>query len=178
MQRIQVVSKENASDKVKSLYDLLQKKLGKVPNIFLTMGHSPLALQAFLALSDLVEKTSLSPEIRSKLALIVGQTNNCNYCLSAHSAIAKAMGLQDADILNARKANAQDKKTQAILRFAKSVVEKRGEVTDKEVQELKQQGVTDQQIVEIVLVITLNNFTNYFNKVAGTQIDFPPAPSI
>ncbi len=178
MPRIQVVQQHAASSQVKPLYDQLQKKIGKVPNIFLTMGNSPQALQAFLALNDLVEKTSLSPEIREKIALTIAQTNRCSYCLSAHTAIAKSLGVQDADITNARKASAQDKKIQAILQFAKSVVEHRGEVTDQEVQELKQHGVSDQQIVDIILLITLNTFTNYFNKVANTQIDFPLAPEL
>lgn len=178
MNRVQPVTKEKASAAIKPMYDQLEKKMGRIPNIFLNMGNSPQALNAFMVLSDIVDKTSLSQDLKSRLALIVAETNHCNYCLSAHSAIAKSIGLPEQDILNARKAQASDKKTEAVLQFAKSVVQKRGEVSDQEVQLLKMQGITDQEICEIILVITLNNFTNYFNKVVNTEIDFPVAPKL
>lgn len=178
MNRIQPVTQENASSQVKPQLEQLQKKMGRVPNIFLNMANSPQTLNAFMALSDIVEKTSLSKELKADLALVVAETNKCNYCLSAHSAIAKAMGIAEQDILNARKGQASDKKNEAILKFAKSVVQKHGDASEQEVSNLKAQGVTDQEICEIVLVITLNNFTNYFNKVVDTEIDFPLAPKL
>ncbi len=178
MSRVKPVSVDAAPLQIKPIFEQFKKKMGRVPNIFLNMGNSLPTLNAFVALSELADKTSLSPEIKTKLALTVAQTNHCNYCLSAHSAIAKSIGLQEQDILNARKAEAEEMKTQAILKFAKAVVEKRGEVSDQEMSSLKTAGATDQEICEIVLVITLNTFTNYFNNVVKTDIDFPLASKL
>ena len=129
-------------------------------------------------MSEAVNLTSIDPKLREEIALIVGQTNQCNYCLSAHTAIAKGSGISDQEILSARKAQSQNPKTQAILTFVKSVVDKRGKIDDQEIAGLKAKGVNDTEIAEIVMIITLNLFTNYFNLVTDTKIDFPMAPKL
>jgi uncharacterized peroxidase-related enzyme len=176
MTRVHSVTEEKASPKVKFIYDLLQKKLGRVPNIFLNMGNAPAVLEGYLALSDAANHTSLSPKIREQIALVVGQTNQCNYCLSAHSAIAGSLGLKQEDILSARKGKASSPKDQAILQFAKKMVENRGHMKDAEIIELKNAGVDDEEMLEIVMLVSLNIFTNYFNHLTDPVLDFPEAP--
>src|SRR5262249_32387864 len=131
-----------------------------------------------LQMVEMCDRTSLPKNLRQEIALVVAETNSCNYCLSAHSQIAKLFGINEQEILSARKAQSSDSKWQAILRFAKMVVEKHGQVADQEMQELKNSGVSDKELCEIMLVINLNMFTNYFNKVTNTENDFPPAPKL
>jgi len=64
------------------------------------------------------------------------------------------------------------------LSFAKQLVQKRGEIEDEEVDELRQAGYTDGEIAEIVANVALSIFTNYFNHVAETQVDFPEVPAL
>lgn len=178
MTRVHPISPEKASAPVKEIYAAIEQKMGRVPNIFLNMGNSAAVLNGYLALSDAIEHTSLDAKLREKIALIVGQSNHCNYCLSAHTAIAQATGINEQEIFQARRAESKDAKTQAILSFAKAVVEKRGSVADQDVAALKSAGVSDAQIVEIILVITLNIFTNYFNHITDPKIDFPLAQKL
>lgn len=176
--RVSPVMEQKAPAQVKQTFDNIQKKLGRVVNMFRNLANSPEALNAYLQWSEFAERTSLPKQLREEIALVVAQANNCNYCLSAHSTTAKLSGLQDQEIISARKGQSQDKKWQAILKFCKSVVDKRGSVSDQEVQELKGFGVSDKELCEIVMVCNLNLFTNYFNKITNTENDFPPAPSI
>lgn len=178
MSRLKPVRIEEAKGEVKDLYQTLEKKMGKVINIFLNMGNSATTLKGFLNLSEAAEHTSFSPKLREQIALIVGQTNQCNYCLSAHTAVAKKLGLSEPDILKARHGESQDPKNQAILTFTQQVVEKRGHVSDQEVSDLKAAGISDAELVEIILLISVNMFTNYFNLITEPKIDFPIAPEI
>lgn len=178
MTRVQPVTPEKAQPAVKEIYSSLEKKLGKVPNIFQNLGNSAAVLKGFLGFSDAVNQTSLNPKVREEIALIVGQTNQCNYCLSAHTATAKMAGIKEQDIMMARKGESQDPKTSAILHFAKTVVEKRGNVTDQDVASLKSKGVSDAELVEIIMTISVNMFTNYFNLITDPKIDFPVAPKL
>lgn len=178
MSRISSVTQEGASAPVKELYAQIQKKMGKVPNIFLHMGNSPQVLTAFIKLNELTEQLSLPRNLQELIALGVSEANHCNYCVSAHSAIAKHMGIQEQDVLQARKSEHPDAKTTAILRFARSIVEKHGQVSDNEVAHLKAQGVSDRELAEIVLVVVSTIFTNYFNNAFKTEIDFPLAPKL
>lgn len=178
MSRTRPLDKNKATPHVKEIFGQIESKLGKIPNIFLHLGNSEAALKGFMDLSDAAGRTSLDPRLREKIALTVGQTNNCNYCLSAHTAIAKGFGLQESDILEARQSHTADPKSQAILQFAKTVVEKRGLVDEKNISDLKAAGVDDKEITEIILVIMVNMFTNYFNHITDPVIDFPVAPEL
>lgn len=176
MTRVDSVTEEKASPKVKGIYDAIKKKFGRVPNIFLNMGNAPAVLEGFLALGEAANHSTFSPMLREQLALTIGQANHCQYCLSAHSAGGKASGLKEEDILSARKGNAKVPKDQAILQFAKLMVEKRGLVTDQDIANLKKAHVSDEEMLEVVLFVTLNNFTNYFNHLTDPKIDFPEVP--
>ena len=178
MSRISPVSLHEADEEVKEIYGQLEKKMGKVLNIFSHMGNSPAALKGFLALSDAANQTSLPAKIREQVALVVGQINHCNYCLSAHTELAKHAGLESPEILLSRKGDSSDPKIKAILKFVKGVVENKGRVSNQEVATLKTAGVNDQEIVEIILLIALNVFTNYFNLVIDPEIDFPRAQEL
>lgn len=178
MSRIQAINPETATGELKAVYDGMQKGIGKVPNIFRHMGNSPVALQAFLALSQAMNRTKLSAKLREQIALIVGQENRCGYCLSAHSAIGKGAGLSDEEISKARLGDSADPKSKAILHFAKVVVDKKGHVSDEDVSALKNAGVTDEELVDVILAIHVNMFTNYFNHIVDPAIDFPLAINI
>jgi len=178
MSRVAPVSPAKASNSVKKIYEDIEKKMGVIPNIFQNMGNSAAVLKAFMGLNEAAGETSLDPKLREQIALTVGQTNNCHYCLSAHTVIGCQSGLKDAEIIEARKGEASDAKTRAILKFVKLVVEKRAQVSDQNVKDLKAAGVTDAELGEIVLLITLNIFTNYFNLITDTTIDFPKAPEL
>lgn len=177
MTRVNAITEEDASPKVKLIYEIIKKKNGRIPNIFLNMGNAPSVLEAFISLSDAASHTTFTPLLAEQIALSVSQANLCNYCISAHTAIGKAAGLSDSAINDARKALAKPPKEQAILQFAKLLVEKKGKVTDEDIAMLKKSGVNDEEMLEIVLHVILNLFTNYFNHVTDPQIDFPEVKS-
>ncbi len=157
----------------KALLDGVQKKLGKVPNMFRNMANSPAVLKGYLLLSEAAAHTSFPPDLREEIALASAQANNCQYCLSAHTAIAKMLKVPEQDILKARKGEAEDPKRSAILHFVRQMVEKKGHVPEEDINELKAKGITDQELTELVLLVSLNLFTNYFNHITDPAIDFP-----
>jgi uncharacterized peroxidase-related enzyme len=142
-------------------------------NFLHLLANSPAALDAYLACAGALNQGQLTPRHRELLALTIAEINGARYCLSAHYALAKKMGLDDAEIRAARRATSADHRTHAMLRFAQSVALQRGEVSDADFQSLRLAGFNDALIAEIVSNIALNIFTNYFNAIARTEIDFP-----
>jgi alkylhydroperoxidase family enzyme len=59
------------------------------------------------------------------------------------------------------------------LAFAKKGVQNRANVSDQEIDHLRKVGYTDGEIAEVVANVALTVFTNYFNQVAQTDVDFP-----
>ena len=173
MSRIKAIDPQQATGAAKTLLAAVQQKLGFVPNLMRTLAASPAALDAYLTFSDRLSNGVLSGKLREQLALTVAYSNSCEYCLAAHTAIGGLLGMSADDLEAAYTADATDAQVAAALRFAQQLVENRGQVTDDEVAELRRAGYGDAEIAEIVGHVALNVFTNYFNTVAQTAVDFP-----
>ena len=156
------------------LLQAVKKQLGVVPNLFRLVSNSPAALEGYLSLSGALNKGALPAPTRERIALAVAEINGCDYCLSAHSYLAKNLAkLDDAEITANRNGVSNDPKADAAVRFAAKVAHARGHVSDDDVRAVKLAGYDDAQVVEIVLHVALNTWTNYINEVAKTEIDFP-----
>lgn len=154
--------------------ELVKKQLGSVPNLFRVIANSPAALEGYLGLNGALAKGVLDARTRERIALAVAEINGCNYCLSAHTYLAKNLAkLDDAEITANRNGASNDPKADAAVRFASRIVEHRGHVTDGDIAGVRAAGFDDAQVIEIVLHVALNTLTNYVNEVAKTEIDFP-----
>lgn len=178
MPRINTINAEHASAEQQRILANVKQGLGLVPNLISTLAQSPAAANAYLVFSGALAKGSLPRKLQEQIALVVGETNSCEYCLAAHTLLGGKAGLTPEETLAARGAESGDPKTGAALGFVKKVVTERGRVTDHDVAALRQYGYTDGDIAEIVANTALNIFTNYFNHVAGTVVDFPAAPKL
>jgi uncharacterized peroxidase-related enzyme len=178
MERITPVNLQTAQGRAKELLDGVKAKLGIVPNMTRAMAVSPSVLDAYLGFSGALAHGILPARVREQLALDVGEANQCDYCVSAHSALGKRAGLTDQDVLDSRRGTSAEQKAGVLLRFARTVVEKRGVVEDADIAAVRDAGYGDAEIAEVVAHVALNIFTNYFNNVAGTAIDFPKAPAL
>ena len=156
------------------LLEAVKKQLGVVPNLFRLVANSPAALQGYLGLSGALGKGALPAATRERIALAVAEINGCDYCLSAHTYLGKNLAkLDDAEIAANRSGASNDPKADAAVRFAAKVARERGHVSEDDVRAVKLAGYDDAQVIEIVLHVALNTWTNYINEVAKTDIDFP-----
>jgi len=178
MARLNTVDPTHAEGKAKSLLDTVKTKMGMVPNLMKVMANSPAVLEGYLGVSGPLAGGALSPKLKQLLALTVGQANGCDYCLSAHTLIAKNVGLTEEQIRAGRQGTSADPKTAAALEFARGVVRQRGKITADDLAAVRKVGYTDGEIAEIVAHVALNIFTNYLNNVADTEIDFPKVEPI
>ena len=103
MARFNQIAPEIATGKVKELLDAVKGKLGFVPNLTRVMANAPAVLEGYLGLSGALGKGNLSAKTREQIALAVGQANECDYCLAAHSAIGKMVGLSPDQIRDSRR---------------------------------------------------------------------------
>ncbi len=178
MPRIHPVEPDKATGKTKELLDRAQAKMGRVPNLIKTLANSPAALEAYLGFSDALSNGVLPAKLREQISLTVSEANGCEYCLAAHSTVGKMVGLSEEDVYDSRRAVSTDGKTEAVLQFVRQVVEKLGWVNDEEIVRLRGAGYGDEEIAEIVAHVARNIFSNYFNHIAETDVDFPRVPAL
>ncbi len=77
------------------------------------------------------------------------------------------------EIERAQRFESEDDQRAAALRFAREVVETRGHPSDESLEEVRNAGYTDEQIVEMVATVALATFSNYMNDTMGTEVDLP-----
>ena len=77
------------------------------------------------------------------------------------------------EIERAQQFESEDEQRAAALRFAREVVETRGHPSDESLEEVRNAGYTDEQIVEMVATVALATFSNYMNDTMGTEVDLP-----
>lgn len=173
MQRIPAVHPHDAQGEISALFTQIEKSLGVVPNLMKTMAQSPATLSGYLALNADLSRGTLGARLREQIAIAVAEANACEYCLSAHAALGSKAGLSSDDVHRAAHGTASDARSAAALTFALVVLETRGGVRDEDLARARAAGLTDAAIVEIIGHVALNVLTNYFNRAAATQIDFP-----
>jgi uncharacterized peroxidase-related enzyme len=165
---------EAAPEASRPLLEAVGKLLGVVPNLFRMVSNSPAALEGYVGVVGALAKGTLPAPTHERIALTVAEFNECDYCLSAHTYLGKNVAkLDDTEMAFNRSGTSKDPKADAAVRFARSVLESRGHVSDEQVRAIKSAGYTDAQVVEIVQHVALNVWTNYVNNVAQTTIDFP-----
>lgn len=174
MSRISIPSLEQSHAASKPLLDAVQKQLGVLPNLMKLVGHSPAALEGYLALNGALSKGKLDVQLRERLALATAEFNGCDYCLSAHDYLGRHVAkLSGDEIAAARESHSADARADAALRFAQRVAQSQGRVSDAELATLRNAGFDEAAVIEIVATVALNVLTNYINNVAQTDIDFP-----
>lgn len=173
MARINIVTHEAANAEQQALFDAIQSQLGIVPNFLKVFANSPEALKAFLGLHGIANGGSLDAQTRERIALALAQQNACQYCLSAHTAIAGKAGLNGAEIAANRAGTSQDAKAAAAVKFARALVAHTGDVTTAELADVRSAGYADAEIVEIITHVGMNILTNILGKASRVDIDFP-----
>jgi len=164
---------EDAPAASRPLLEAVKKQLGSVPNLFRLVANSPAALEGYLGMHGALGKGTLPAPTRERVALAVAEVNGCNYCLSAHTFLARNLArLDDAEIAANRAGISRDAKAAAAVRFAATVARERGHIRPEDLAAVRAAGYDDAQIIEIVQHVALNTWTNYVNEVAQTDIDF------
>jgi uncharacterized peroxidase-related enzyme len=172
--RLPLVDPATAAAPLADLFTEVQRRVGATINMTRAMANSPALLKGYLDLSAALNRGVLDAATRERIALTVAQANTCAYCLSAHSYLAEHVARLDQDqITAARKATASDPKTAAILAFAAAVNDGRGSITDDDLAAARSAGLSDEELAETIGQVALNVLTNYLNKAAAVEIDFP-----
>ena len=178
MSRLKSLDIGKSEGKTLELLKETEKRLGMIPNISTGMAISPAVLEGYTRLHDAVRATRLNVRLREQISLYVSEFNNCKYSLSAHTSIGSMVGLSEEEILDCRRGFSPDRTVEAVFVFVGKVLDKRGNIEDQDLKNLRIMGYDDRDIAEIIAIVILNLFSNYFNNVADTKLDFPECKNL
>lgn len=142
-------------------------------NIFKGLAAHPKLFEAFLGWMKGVKAGALTEDEHETIALIVAEVNDCEYCTAAHTKIAEGAGIIEDQALAIRRGESDDPKRQALIDFTRAVLDTNGNVTDEQLDAFRSAGYDDKAVIEALAAITVVYFTNLYNHVNNTEVDFP-----
>ncbi len=178
MTNIQVPTRNEVAPKSQAIFDQLKQQLGTVPNLYATIGYSPDALENFLEFSAKAGSGTFNKKEIEAIKLAVSEANNCQYCLAAHTALAKMAGFNEEETIELRTASSSDFRLKAITRLAKEVAENKGKPSQEAIENFFEEGFNEKALVDLITVVTAITFTNYIHGTTRVPIDFPKAVSL
>ena len=158
---------------VQRAFKKLKSGLGRLPALYAVMGYSPAALEGFMAFDEALSHGVFTRKEREAVAIIVSEVNDCQYCLAWHTAEALKIGLTKDEIKSIRLDTVKDRKLNAIVKLARSMVESRGHPEESLQLRFYMAGFQESGAVELAGLVSLRIFTNYLYTLTPVAIDFP-----
>jgi len=174
MSRLPEVDPATATGEAAAVLHQVQASFGAIPNMAKVMATSPALLRAYLAMAEALAGGVLSAGVRERLAITAAETNECGYCLSAHTYIgANIVGVDAEELESARSGASADPHIGAILDLSRALLAQHGKVDDETWERARSLGVTDAEVGEVVGHVAINVLTNYFNLLTRVENEWP-----
>jgi len=178
MKTLKALSFEEANVESQAILSIVKDKIGMIPNLYSAMGVSDKLLGGFLNFTEILKSGEFSNKEYEVIALAASQGNDCAYCLSAHSSIAKMHGFSEDEILDLRTISISDQKLNALVSLVSEFVISRGHPGEIAIHNFFEAGYRRAAFAELIGIISLTTITNYVYHNGDFDIDFPEVQSI
>ncbi|MFM9936400.1 MAG: carboxymuconolactone decarboxylase family protein [Novosphingobium sp.] len=172
---------QTAPEPSKPLLASVKQGWGFIPKLQGAMAESPLALEAYHTLFNLIAaKATLTPAEQQVVYQAINVFHGCEYCTAGHTFLSRKAGVSE-DVIHALRDQQpiEDRRLEALRSFAELVAETRGFAGDVAVDALIAAGFTKAQVLEVVTIIATKVMSNYTNHLAHTPLeDFMEDPAL
>lgn len=178
MPRLQTCNESTLSDATLSALEPVRMN-GKLADVYLQFANGEPALRAYLVMEEALRGGSLSERDRECIKLLVSEMTQCEYCLSIHSFKSDKAGIDSETQSKIRRAVATgDAKLDVIVRLVTTLFRQPGAISDDLFQEARDSGLSDENLVDICMVMSTIFFTNITNHINVSKSSLPPAPKL
>ena len=157
--------KKDGEDQVKNYLNIVNDKIGFVPNVLAAFAKFPKQFEGFTKLynSLMLGESGLTKLEREMIAVTVSSENHCFYCLVAHGSAVRELSndpqLGERIAANFRSAELPEKQLE-LLNFTKKLTRDPSEISESDRTKLREVGYTDRDIWDISAIVGLFNMTN------------------
>lgn len=178
MNNLNVLTAEQAAPAAQEIFEAINKRYGRVPNLYGVAANSPAALKAILEFGEVLASGEFSASEAEAVALVVAEVNKCDYCLAAHTTVGKMLGFSEEETLAIRSGGSADPKLGALVALAGEITASKGWPSEELVNSFFKAGYSKAALVELIGLVSLNINKNYLNHISGVPLDFPAAKEL
>jgi len=161
---------------LKPMLEGLAAQSGYEMNSLKTLGRKPEIVQTLMAFATTVMGPGdVSAELKNMVAQIVSKAAGCGYCMAhtSHAGHGPNDADKDAALWEYETSDLFSEAERSALRVAQGAGQSPNAVTDENFNALKEH-FSDDQIIEIVSVISMFGFFNRFNDTMATELENSP----
>ena len=178
MPAFKVPSRDQVAPEAQTIFDQFQQSIGKMPNLYATIGYSPNALSTYTQYVKGQVKNTFHARDREGIYLIVSQLNGCEYCLASHTQSAIKAGWKEEETLQVRAGTHPERKWQVIYGIIRSAIDNKGAVDDTLLDAFSGLGFSEGALMDLFVLINVMSFTNYIFRLTRIPIDYPAAKPV
>ena len=150
----------------------LQETFGFIPNIAAKMAGSPVLIGSFIGVFQQVHSGSFTEAQIQTLLLTNAVTNRCSWAVAFHSFLALQQGLAPEDVQAIRAGHLpNDTKHAALSTLARNFIDKRGHLSEDNIENFLDAGFGKEHILEVITVVAASTITNYVGNVTNPPLE-------
>ena len=169
--RFHIHDELTAPDGSAPLIKSIQTAGGAVSKFLGVLAESPSALRAYTRFRAELHKGELPQATRERIGLAVAERGDDAYTLNQYAATARGAGLGLDEVARAREFASSDEKEQALLTLLKATLAYDEPVPHHLVEEAREAGWSDSQIIEAVAEMALAQFQSLFAAAAELPLE-------
>ncbi|MFK7892695.1 MAG: carboxymuconolactone decarboxylase family protein [Granulosicoccus sp.] len=155
------------------------RRNGRIPEVYLQFANSESALRAYLQMERCILLGSLSNTEAEAVKLWLSQKTGCDFCLSVHWTKTEETGLSHGDRMAIRTGSpTSDKRIDILLQLSEHLFTTPGALSENLLNQARDAGVSDQNLVDLTMLLSTIFFTNITNHINDTRSSLPPAPPL
>jgi AhpD family alkylhydroperoxidase len=164
----------SAPEGSKLALEQLQQAFGVIPNVAAAIANSPKLINSLVGVFQQVHSSSLTEQEIQIVLLTDAVANSCTYAVAFHTALALQQGVSSEETGAIREKRVPtDKRFAALSILAKTLIEKRGHLSDQELDSFIAAGFTKEQILEVIAIVAASTITNYAGTIANPPLEDP-----
>jgi AhpD family alkylhydroperoxidase len=168
---------ESAPPAARRTMTAIAAEWGYVPAGVARLATSPHTLDGFLKLNGIFENSTLDPQAREVVTMVMATRNGCHICVAIHTQRLTSMDAGPALIGALRDGGRElaDERLEAVRLFTLRVLETAGDVGDEALRAFMRHGYTAQNALEVVLGIGTYTLSTLANRLTAAPLDPPLA---
>ena len=165
---------ESAPERSKPAMQKLQSAFGMIPNLIGAMSTSPVLINSLVGLFGNVHGSSFTEAQVQTVLLTDAVTNGSTWAVAFHTTLALKEGIDPADVEAIREGRLpKDSKFAALSGLAKTMIEKRGRLSDQEIDRFLAAGFGKDHLLEVIAAVAASTITNYTGSITKPPLEAP-----
>lgn len=171
-----MVEEDQAPPEVADLYNNFKRQfqIPIAPNSIKALGISPAALATYWDFTrSFYHHITLPESLTSMIFFTIAARRNCKYCSASHELTCRSLGIDEATLAALVKdlGNVSPLRIRAIIEFALKAAEHPQELVAEDYERVRKQGITDEELVEIIHVVAVANYLDTLSDALKIEVD-------